>query len=117
MTTLETRTYLMTEDMKSPLLKVLMSASRILYMLSYVDVCYMLTVERQLGYQSTCLIVLIVFVARLHNKGVYFKIGLRKMMFRRPSKDLHRVIRLEVDSKLIDLPPVEGIIILNILRS
>ena len=54
---------------------------------------------------------------RLHNKGVYFKIGLRKMMFRRSCKDLHQAIRLEVDGKLVDMPPVEGIIILNILRS
>jgi len=52
----------------------------------------------------------------LHNKSVYFKIGLRKMMFRRSCKDLHQLIRLEVDGKLIDVPPVEGIIILNILR-
>jgi len=54
---------------------------------------------------------------RLHNKGVYFKIGLRKMMFRRSCKDLHQAVRLEVDGKLVDMPPVEGIIILNILRS
>jgi len=47
---------------------------------------------------------------------MYLKIGLRKMMFRRSSRDLHQVIRLEVDGKLIDVPPVEGIIILNILR-
>lgn len=30
-------------------------------------------------------------------------------------KDLHRHIRLEVDGRLVELPPVEGIIILNIL--
>ena len=39
------------------------------------------------------------------------------MMFRRSCKDLYRVIHLEVDGKAIDVPPVEGIIILNILRS
>jgi len=38
------------------------------------------------------------------------------MMFRRSCKDLHQAIRLEVDGKLVDMPPVEGIIILNILR-
>jgi len=38
-------------------------------------------------------------------------------MFRRSCKDLHQAIRLEVDGKLVDMPPVEGIIILNILRS
>lgn len=31
-------------------------------------------------------------------------------------KDLHHDIRLEVDSKVVNVPPVEGIIILNILR-
>ena len=42
--------------------------------------------------------------------------GIRKMLKQRTSKDLHKVIRVEVDGKLIDLPPVEGIIVLNILR-
>ena len=53
---------------------------------------------------------------RLHNKGVYVKMGLRKMMGRKMCKDMHKEIRLEVDGKIIELPPVEGIIILNILR-
>lgn len=53
---------------------------------------------------------------RLHNKSVYVKMGLRKMMGRKMCKDMQREIRLEVDGKLVDLPPVEGIIILNILR-
>ncbi|KAL3189413.1 hypothetical protein MRX96_002725 [Rhipicephalus microplus] len=56
------------------------------------------------------------FNSRLHNKGVYVKMGLRKMVSRKTWKDLHKEIRLEVDGKVIDLPPVEGIIILNILR-
>lgn len=56
------------------------------------------------------------FNSRLHNKGVYVKMGLRKMVGRKMCKDLHREIRLEVDGKLVELPPVEGIIILNILR-
>ncbi|CAO1437458.1 unnamed protein product [Diamesa tonsa] len=55
------------------------------------------------------------FNSRLHNKGVYVKMGLKKMVGRKMCKDLHREIRLEVDGKLIELPPVEGIIILNIL--
>ncbi len=42
--------------------------------------------------------------------------GLRKMVNRRSCKDLHRNIRVEVDGKQVDMPPVEGIIILNILR-
>lgn len=55
------------------------------------------------------------FFCRLHNKGVYVKMGLRKMVSRKLCKDLHRLIRLEVDGKHVELPPLEGIIILNIL--
>ncbi|XP_067138852.1 diacylglycerol kinase theta [Centruroides vittatus] len=55
------------------------------------------------------------FNSRLHNKSVYVKMGLRKMVSKKTWKDLQREIRLEVDGKVIDLPPVEGIIILNIL--
>ncbi|XP_035719225.1 diacylglycerol kinase theta-like isoform X6 [Vespa mandarinia] len=55
------------------------------------------------------------FNSRIRNKGVYVKMGLRKMVGRKPCKDLHTQIRLEVDGKLVDLPQVEGIIILNIL--
>lgn len=63
-----------------------------------------------------CNIYLLCLFFRLHNKGVYVKMGLRKMVSRKTWKDLHKEIRLEVDGKIIDLPPVEGIIILNILR-
>ena len=38
------------------------------------------------------------------------------MVNRKSSKDLHRNIKVEVDGKHIELPPVEGIVILNILR-
>ncbi|XP_052762684.1 diacylglycerol kinase theta-like isoform X2 [Mya arenaria] len=55
------------------------------------------------------------FNSRLHNKKVYVQMGLRKMVNKHTCKDLHRCIRLEVDGKLVDLPPCEGIIILNIL--
>lgn len=55
------------------------------------------------------------FNSRLHNKGVYVKMGLRKIVGRKMCKDLHREVRLEVDGKHVELPPVEGIIILNIL--
>lgn len=55
------------------------------------------------------------FNSRFHNKSVYVKMGLRKMVSRKTWKELHREIRVEVDGKLIQLPPVEGIIILNIL--
>ena len=56
------------------------------------------------------------FNSRLHNKGGYVKMGLRKMVSRKMCKDLHKEIRVEVDGKYVELPPVEGIIILNILR-
>ncbi|BFZ21453.1 hypothetical protein BsWGS_24491 [Bradybaena similaris] len=55
------------------------------------------------------------FNSRLHNKGVYLKMGLRKMVNRKTCKDLYRYIKVEIDGKPIELPPVEGIIILNIL--
>ncbi|GLV43765.1 uncharacterized protein CBL_06911 [Carabus blaptoides fortunei] len=55
------------------------------------------------------------FNSRFHNKGVYVKMGLRKMVGRKMCKDLHKEIRLEVDGKHVELPQVEGIIILNIL--
>ncbi|XP_055935078.1 diacylglycerol kinase theta-like isoform X2 [Argiope bruennichi] len=55
------------------------------------------------------------FNSRFHNKGVYVKMGLRKMVSRKTWRDFHKDIQLEVDNKVIDLPPVEGIIILNIL--
>ena len=57
------------------------------------------------------------FNSRLHNKSVYVKMGLRKMVKGRdPALHMDRVIRLEVDGKKVDLPEVEGIILLNILR-
>ena len=56
------------------------------------------------------------FVFSLHNKSVYVKMGLKKMVSRKTWRDLHKEVRLEVDGRVIALPPVEGIIILNILR-
>lgn len=58
------------------------------------------------------------FNSRTHNKGVYFKMGLKKVVGnkRKQVKELHKEIKLEVDGKVVELPPVEGIIILNILR-
>ncbi|XP_034936028.1 diacylglycerol kinase theta isoform X2 [Chelonus insularis] len=53
------------------------------------------------------------FNSRFHNKSVYVKMGLKKMVDR-TCKDLQRKIRLEVDGKLVELPPLEGLIILNI---
>uniref|UniRef100_A0A0X3PW72 Diacylglycerol kinase n=2 Tax=Schistocephalus solidus TaxID=70667 RepID=A0A0X3PW72_SCHSO len=56
------------------------------------------------------------FNSRIHNKSVYFKMGLRKMVNQQTKcKDLHQNVVIEVDGKQLDLPPIEGIIILNIL--
>lgn len=41
--------------------------------------------------------------------------GLRKMVNRTKCKDLHQNIIVEVDGRQLDLPPLEGVIILNIL--
>ncbi|KAL5283235.1 DGKQ family protein [Megaselia abdita] len=54
------------------------------------------------------------FNSRLHNKSVYLRMGLKKIVGRK-SVDLSKELRLEVDGKVIDLPTVEGLIILNIL--
>lgn len=55
------------------------------------------------------------FNSRLHNKGVYVKQAIRKMVNRSSWNNLNKAVRLEVDGKTIQLPHVEGIIILNIL--
>ena len=52
---------------------------------------------------------------RLHNKSVYFKIGLRKMVNRSTCRDLHKKVVVEADGRVLDLPPLEGIVVLNIL--
>lgn len=58
------------------------------------------------------------FISRLHNKGVYVKMGLRRMVGQGKYciKDLHKLVTLEVDFERIPLPNCEGIIVLNILR-
>lgn len=43
------------------------------------------------------------------------KQAIRKMVNRSPCNNLNKALKLEVDGKLISLPTVEGIIILNIL--
>lgn len=57
------------------------------------------------------------FSSRLFNKTQYVKIGLQKAFFERTCKDLWKRIELEVDGRVIELPNIEGIIILNLLRS
>uniref|UniRef100_UPI00358F13CE diacylglycerol kinase theta isoform X2 n=1 Tax=Myxine glutinosa TaxID=7769 RepID=UPI00358F13CE len=51
------------------------------------------------------------FNSRFHNKGVYLKVGLQKMS---SSRSLHRDIKIQVDGVDIDLPGIEGLILLNI---
>ncbi|VDK58448.1 unnamed protein product, partial [Gongylonema pulchrum] len=56
------------------------------------------------------------FSSRLFNKTQYVKIGLQKAFFERTCKDLWKRVELEVDGKLIELPCIEGIVVLNLLR-
>lgn len=49
------------------------------------------------------------------NKIEYLNVGLRKIIHP-PCKNLQHGVRLEVDGKLVTLPQLEGLIILNILR-
>lgn len=56
------------------------------------------------------------FYCRMHNKTVYAQIGLMKMMNKKTCKDLHKKIRLEVDGKPVELPNIEGLVVLNISR-
>nr|CRZ23305.1 Bm305 [Brugia malayi] len=55
------------------------------------------------------------FSSRLFNKTQYVKIGLQKVFFERTCKDLWRRVELEVDGQIIELPCIEGIIVLNLL--
>ena len=56
-----------------------------------------------------------VFLHRIQAKGYYIKTSIRKMVKKGSLKDFTRDIILEVDGKRVDLPQLEGIIILNIL--
>ncbi|XP_078382985.1 diacylglycerol kinase theta-like isoform X2 [Oculina patagonica] len=53
------------------------------------------------------------FHSRLHNKGVYFRAGLKKMV-RGYSKTFVDEVEIEIDGKKLDLPALEGIVVLNI---
>ena len=72
------------------------------------DLCYAFHTEREHKPHK--------FNSRLHNKGVYLKVGLQKMVGRGLNKDLSKEIYLEVDGRPVDLPSIKGIIILNIMR-
>ena len=54
------------------------------------------------------------FNNRLHNKAVYFRIGIKKLYKPNLFKDLQNNVKVIVDGSTIPLPPIEGIIILNI---
>jgi diacylglycerol kinase (ATP) len=56
------------------------------------------------------------FNSRLHNKKYYVEMAIRKMMSRGICRDFYRHVTIEVDGRRVDLPQIEGIIILNILR-
>ena len=72
------------------------------------DLCYSFHSEREAKPHK--------FTSRLHNKGVYFKVGIQKMVGRGLNKDLSKEMSLEVDGRPVDLPSIKGIIILNIMR-
>nr|XP_031540883.1 diacylglycerol kinase theta isoform X6 [Vicugna pacos] len=48
---------------------------------------------------------------RLHNKGVYVRVGLQKLS---QARGLHREIRLQVEQQEVELPNIEGLIFINI---
>ncbi|XP_053284682.1 diacylglycerol kinase theta [Pleuronectes platessa] len=51
------------------------------------------------------------FTSRFHNKGVYVKVGLQKIIY---TRSLHNELQLQVDSQDVPLPNIEGLIFLNI---
>ncbi|XP_041479327.1 diacylglycerol kinase theta-like isoform X3 [Lytechinus variegatus] len=54
------------------------------------------------------------FNSRLHNKSVYFRLGMQKLGRRTSCKELNKEIKIEVDGKPVSLPTLEGILVLNI---
>lgn len=56
----------------------------------------------------------LLFSCRFHNKGVYVKVGLQKLS---QGRGLHKELQLQVDNQDVPLPPIEGLIFLNIPRS
>ncbi|CAF4929352.1 unnamed protein product, partial [Rotaria sp. Silwood1] len=55
------------------------------------------------------------FNSRIQAKGYYVKTGIKKIMKKGGLKDFTRDIVLEVDGKRVDLPQLDGIVIMNIL--
>jgi diacylglycerol kinase (ATP) len=54
------------------------------------------------------------FSSRFHNKGVYVRLSMSKMFSKGSDGDLGRRVTMECDHKVIKIPDVEGIIVLNI---
>ena len=53
---------------------------------------------------------------RYHNKKVYVQKALKKLVQQHSCRELNRMIEIEVNGKKLDLPDLEGIIVLNIPR-
>lgn len=51
-----------------------------------------------------------------HNKSVYLQLGMQKMISKSETSVLHRHINVFVDEKKLELPEVEGVVVLNIQR-
>lgn len=54
------------------------------------------------------------FNSRFYNKGVYFQLGLQKMISKDETSQLQKYINIYVDGKKVDLPSLEGVVLLNI---
>lgn len=54
--------------------------------------------------------------ARIHNKGVYVRLGMSRIGRRTSCKELNKELKIEVDGNAVTLPTLEGILILNISR-
>ena len=50
------------------------------------------------------------------NKSVYLQLGLQKMISKTETSELHRHINIFVDKKKLELPELEGVVVLNIQR-
>jgi len=56
------------------------------------------------------------FSSRFRNKSVYLQLGLQKMISKTETSELHRHINIFVDKKKLELPELEGVVVLNIQR-
>jgi len=57
----------------------------------------------------------VLLVCRFHNKGVYFQLGLQKMVNKGDTANLKQHINVyNAEGGKVDLPDVEGLVFLNI---